>query len=352
MLKVCLYEEEMKVQEYVYFTLGAEQVPMAKRNTHNKIWDHNTTGKIIVMDFSSDGTYNWNNLRYRSADNVPKIQLPTDEASLQRIDELFGESICFHFHTHTEINQVTSGKMVYIADGKLIELSPGDMIVVQSGVPHAWRSLTEDTYVRHINISIEIFSRKSELFHDEKNLCESLANSKSVQVLSGTDESNRMLFNTFENAVDEQKNKIIGYRSIVRSETTKFLFLLGRYAFENNEILYEGSKGKDKNADLKLVVDYINENAKGEITLEAAANIAHMNRTYFSVYFKQEMGMGFNDFVTKTRMAKAADMLLNTDSKITNIVSECGYSSISHFNKVFKSIYFTTPSRFRVGGKK
>lgn len=349
-MKVCLYEEEMKVQEYVYFTLGAEKVQWVSRNNHNRIWDYYIPNKIIVMDFSNDGTYNWSNLRYRNADNEPKVIIPQDLEALTRIDEIFGDKICFHFHNHIEINQVATGKMVYVADGKLIELNPGDMLVVQNRVPHAWRAMTDDTFVRHINISVEGFIQKGELFRDEKSLCTNLANGNSVLKIDGSDEANRPMLEAFENAIAEQKRKEIGYRGIVRSETTKFIFQLGRYVYNFVEHT-ENSKYKDSSGVIKQVLDYINENLADEITLAEAADIAHMNRTYFSVYFKQEMGMGFNDFITKTRMAKAADLLLNTDSKITNIVSDCGYSSIAHFNKVFKSIYFTTPSRFRASGK-
>ena len=350
-MKVCLYEEEMKVQEYVYFTLGAERVQWVPRNTHNKIWDYYVPGKIVVMDFSNDGSYNWSDLRYRNADNEPKVVLPQDTESLDRINEIFGDEICFHFHNHIEINQVVTGKMVYIADGKFLELNPGDMLVVQNRVPHAWRAITDDTFVRHINISVEGFIQKSELFRDEQKLCTNLANGKSVLKIDGSDETHHLMLNAFENAISEQMRKEIGYRGIVRSETTKFVFQLGRYVY--NFVDHSGDgKYKESSGVIKQVLDYINDNLSDEITLANAAEIAHMNRTYFSVYFKQEMGMGFNDFITKTRMAKAADLLLNTDSKITNIVSDCGYSSIAHFNKVFKSIYFTTPSHFRASGKK
>lgn len=350
-MKICLYEEEMKVQEYVYFTLGAEKVQRVSRNNHNRIWDYYVPNKIIVMDFSNDGTYNWSDLRYRNAENEPKVVMPQDAAALASIDEIFGDRICFHFHNHIEINQVATGKMVYIADGKLLELNPGDMLLVQNRVPHAWRAMTDDTFVRHINISVEGFIQKSELFRDEKSLCTNLANGNSVLKIEGGDEANRPMLESFQNAISEQKRKEIGYRGMVRSETTKFIFQLGRYVYNFAE--HTGnSKYKESSGIIKQVLDYINENLSDEITLADAADIAHMNRTYFSVYFKQEMGMGFNDFITKTRMAKAADLLLNTDSKITNIVSECGYSSIAHFNKVFKSIYFTTPSRFRASGKK
>ena len=349
-MKVCLYEEEMQVQEYVYFTLGKEKVRYVPKNNHNKIWDHYIPGKIVVMDFSNDGSYNWSNLRYRNVDNEPKVILPQESEKLDQIEEIFGDKICFHFHNHIEINQVATGKMVYIADGKLLELNPDDMLVVQNRVPHAWRAIAEDTFVRHMNISVEGFIQKSDLFRDEKSLCTNLANGKSVFKINGNDENHRLMLETFKSAIAEQKRKEIGYRGIVRSETTKFVFQLGRYAY--NYVNRSGGKHKDNSVVIKQVLDYINENLSDDVTLANAAEIAHMNRTYFSVYFKQEMGMGFNDFITKTRMAKAADLLLNTDSKITNIVSDCGYSSVAHFNKVFKSIYFTTPSHFRANGKK
>lgn len=350
-MKVCLYEEEIKAQEYVYFTLGAEKVRYVPRNNHNKIWDYYIPNKIIVMDYSNDGTYNWSDLRYRNADNEPKVIIPQNPETLALINEIFGDKICFHFHNHIEINQVAEGKMVYLAGGKLIELNPGDMLIVQNRVPHAWRAMSDGTFVRYINISVEGFIQKSDFFRDDKSLCINLANGNSILKIDSSDEVNRSLLEVFENAISEQQRKEIGYRGIVRSETTKLIFQLGRYVY-NLADQTSGGKYKGNSSAIKQVIDYINENLSDKITLADAAEIAHMNRTYFSVYFKQEMGIGFNDFVTKARMAKAADLLLNTDDKIINIVSDCGYSSIAHFNKVFRSIYFTAPSRFRMEGKK
>lgn len=41
-----------------------------------------------------------------------------------------------HTHPHTQCSYVLSGKFSYSVEGEAVELSPGDSIVVPSGLPH------------------------------------------------------------------------------------------------------------------------------------------------------------------------------------------------------------------------
>ncbi len=55
----------------------------------------------------------------------------------------------------------------------------------------------------------------------------------------------------------------------------------------------------------------------------------------------------FNKFINEIRVRKAVGMLRETDTKISVIALELGYSSPSSFNKVFRDVYGMTPTEFR-----
>lgn len=346
MIKTYLYEEQMKAKEYVHFDIGKQSVPAYNINRGNKISTYVAEGKVPIIDFSSYGDYDFSNIHYKDDVGFPKIVLPKDGELTNALEELFGKTILFHLHNFIEINQVVSGEMLYIVDGQLCYLKEGDIIVLPNRKPHAWRSMTDDTVVRYINIRLESFIGKNDLFSDEKKLCEHLIKGNLFFVFQKADKAHQSIFDAVEIMMREQEKKIIGYRSIVRAELTNLIFLIGRYININIEQETQ-LKNANSTSAIKIAIDYINNNISAEVSLAKVAECVHMNRTYFSVYFKQEMGMCFNEYLTKVRMSKAADMLLNTDEKIVSIVSACGYSSISHFNKIFKNTYFTTPSCFR-----
>ena len=63
--------------------------------------------------------------------------------------------------------------------------------------------------------------------------------------------------------------------------------------------------------------------------------------------FKDRTGMTLTDYLNLKRLDHAADQLAYTKKSILEISMECGVSSLSYFNKIFKQRYGITPSRFR-----
>ena len=58
-------------------------------------------------------------------------------------------------------------------------------------------------------------------------------------------------------------------------------------------------------------------------------------------------GYGFKEFQTKVRMEKAAEMLVNSEQKISDISLSVGYPSQTKFTKMFKKYYNLTPLKYR-----
>lgn len=97
------------------------------------------------------------------------------------------------------------------------------------------------------------------------------------------------------------------------------------------------------------VVSFIENNYRSPITLEELASKAGMSRKYFGEYFKKASGKSPIDFLNCYRVERAAEMLVHTDSLVTEIAFECGFNDLSYFIKTFKKQKNTTPARYRVG---
>lgn len=92
---------------------------------------------------------------------------------------------------------------------------------------------------------------------------------------------------------------------------------------------------------------WILENLGENITIEKIAREIPMNPTYFCEYFKNLTGETVLDYVTKTRMKKAKDLLLTTDLKVYDIAQQVGYSDTKYFSKLFKKYTGKVPSKFK-----
>lgn len=114
------------------------------------------------------------------------------------------------------------------------------------------------------------------------------------------------------------------------------------------QLLEERSQGaenqpKFSNAAFMKLMQYINENYKGEISLSGAAQVLHMNSNYVSQLFKKEAGITFVHYVTQKRLEDAKKPL-------TDIALEVGFNDTFHFIKTFKKFIGVTPGQYRTGG--
>jgi YSIRK-targeted surface antigen transcriptional regulator len=95
------------------------------------------------------------------------------------------------------------------------------------------------------------------------------------------------------------------------------------------------------------VYHYILEHISEPIKTEDIAKDLYLSRSHLSTLFKKETEITLNSYINRIKTEKAKE-LLTDNSKSINLISDyLGYSSSSHFNRVFKTITGLTPSEYR-----
>ncbi|NTV84007.1 MAG: helix-turn-helix transcriptional regulator [Bacteroidales bacterium] len=112
---------------------------------------------------------------------------------------------------------------------------------------------------------------------------------------------------------------------------------------ENYKMTYD-EKGNKRMTD---VYTYIRENYFKPISLENVAKIAKMSPLSFSRYFKKNCGACFIEYLNRVRTNKACYLLRETDYQVQDIALECGFGSISNFNKQFRKTEGLSPRDYR-----
>ncbi|WP_318614289.1 AraC family transcriptional regulator [Sporosarcina sp. YIM B06819] len=95
------------------------------------------------------------------------------------------------------------------------------------------------------------------------------------------------------------------------------------------------------------VLHYIGNHLGEVITREDLAQICHLNPVYFSRVFKEIYGLTPMKMVRKLRLIHAKHLLETTDQSIEVIAQACGFCDTSHFTKVFRSAFKSSPSNHR-----
>ncbi|SDE07441.1 Helix-turn-helix domain-containing protein [Paenibacillus sp. UNCCL117] len=83
------------------------------------------------------------------------------------------------------------------------------------------------------------------------------------------------------------------------------------------------------------------------ISLQQAADVAHLNKTYLSELFKKETGISFNDYLTQIRIEKAKELLRSGEDTVSMLAERVGYPDGSYLTKVFKKLTGMTPLEYR-----
>jgi AraC-like DNA-binding protein len=84
-----------------------------------------------------------------------------------------------------------------------------------------------------------------------------------------------------------------------------------------------------------------------ELNIAELADIAHCTPRHLGRIFHDVTGTSFRDVQSELRLARALELLANTDAKIIDVALESGYKSLSLFNFMFSRQFGTSPSRWR-----
>jgi len=96
-------------------------------------------------------------------------------------------------------------------------------------------------------------------------------------------------------------------------------------------------------------IQYINEHYSDNVDIQTLAQIQNYSTTYYSEWFKKEMGQPPAEYIQQKRIERAKELLSHTNLSIMQIACEIGYNYESSFTKVFKLRENVSPKAYRQG---
>lgn len=98
---------------------------------------------------------------------------------------------------------------------------------------------------------------------------------------------------------------------------------------------------------LQKTITRIQEDFRNEISRESLALHLGWNSDNLGRFFKMYTGERVGDFINRLRVETAAELLRDTEDRITEIAFAVGFDSLKTFNRNFARVLYTTPSEFR-----
>jgi AraC-like DNA-binding protein len=251
----------------------------------------------------------------------------------------------WHFHPEYELvlNIKSNGTRII---GDSVELfDQYDMVFVAGNIPHSWNYYKHDKALpdKHgIAVNFKLSSLGEDLLsqHELHKVKELLINAE------------RGIAFSVEDAKKAEPHLVKMINSIGIDKMIDFFNVLKILCFpekrgflcSENYMQAFDERGNKKMAD---VYTYIRENYFKPISLEKISKIARMSPFTFSRFFKKNCGAGFVEYLNRVRTNKACYLLRETDYQVQDIAHECGFESISNFNKQFRKTEGLSPRDYR-----
>ncbi len=102
-------------------------------------------------------------------------------------------------------------------------------------------------------------------------------------------------------------------------------------------------------AELVRLVSALRDASLEEVSLASLSDRIGLSERQVSRLFREEFGTTFRDHLATLRLERAKRLLAGTDLSVIEVAGHTGWSSLAHFNAVFRRRVGLTPSAFRAG---
>jgi AraC-like DNA-binding protein/ligand-binding sensor protein len=152
-----------------------------------------------------------------------------------------------------------------------------------------------------------------------------------------------------ESSPDELRKSYFATRVLTSKHHDSIVKLLKIFAehlsMVSNQVLVQS-----KNAEPPVITrakQFIQEHQTEDLSLGQVAKAVNSSTFYFCKTFKNYTGINFTDYLSRVRIEKAKNLLLNPNLRVSEIAFEVGFQSLTHFNRVFKKTVGQSPTEFR-----
>ena len=246
-----------------------------------------------------------------------------------------------HHHDFYEVYLLISGSVTYCVEGQLIELTPGDLLLISPQELH-------QVFLRPDNRVYERFVLwiKPQLV---KHLSSEQSALDSVLRFSRpgyrnkfctTAEEYQHIRSLLQQLHQETTQNRFGSDLLHESLLTQILVAINRLAEDVSAIHADHPSNN-----ITQMVDYINRHYNEPITLDTLSELFYLSKSHISHAFKEQVGTSVYRYIIKKRLQIARDLLAHGGNP-SQVSASCGFSDYIGFYRAFKAEYGTSPREY------
>lgn len=260
-------------------------------------------------------------------------------------------ALSLHWHPEAELCYLREGEVDFYIEDICLHLSAGEAVFIPPNLLHSIRADLENegiywalVFSTDMVVSPADTTRFRKYIqpvsHNNTRFCLHLSPQVSWQK-TVLDDLKRL----FVQALSDQHSKQ-GSDSALMIEGLIQVIWHSLYRYHFKQLSEQKPQRKTEDQMLE-VVRYIHQHFQEDISLSMLAKTAHMSEGQLCRSFKQLTGSTPFTYLKRHRIIKSCELLLDSDKKISEIATLCGFNNISYFNREFIRIIKEKPSVYR-----
>lgn len=256
----------------------------------------------------------------------------------------YGEGVDYlHFHNLMEIGICRDGTGDLILDKDVERFGPGMISAIPRNYPHTtnsdrgtlscWEYLFLDpgTLLReHFGENIVTRRRFLDLLGRD--------------AVFGSFDEYPVLARVADLILNEMKTKADFYVDRVRGLLMTLLFEIARImkTSDEPEVTIRTGVGQIQEA-----LKYVDRHYAEPIRIETLARECHISETHFRRLFSEYIDMTPIEYLNMVRVLRACEMLRSSNESMSSVALNCGFSTVSTFDRNFKQVIGVTPYQWK-----
>lgn len=251
-----------------------------------------------------------------------------------------------HAHDALEINLIKSGTGYYMINGSRYDFQEGDILLINSNDLHC--AYETDNLVMQV-ITFDPSWFLGSLRCDPDILCPFKEMGVYFNNLLDRDHPKIELLRSILLLMQEEHEaQRHSYSSIVYAYMLQFLVYVNRFFRLDHQKKGRSSITVPQLEKIQQVTRMMEEQYAYPWTLEELAALTHLSPSRFSDLFRRTVGISPLMYLIHLRLENAYTLLKSSDRKIVDIAMECGFRTLSNFNRLFKRHIGTEPRKIRI----
>ncbi|MDL2324923.1 AraC family transcriptional regulator [Ruminococcaceae bacterium OttesenSCG-928-A16] len=247
----------------------------------------------------------------------------------------------FHIHKKYEIYYEVEGTRRYYIDDAAYLVNAGNTVMIGPDSVHKAVSVENMPHTRYVlNFNHEYLDNLAQAFPGV-NLFECF--SSGLHVLQVSPKKQAVIESLLARIWEHYEDPSAEALAMRKAQLVELLLTLSQYT----KSAKQGQQGKISNKTIDKIQSYISTHYKENLTLTSIAAQFYVSPFYLSRLFKKTTNLSIIEYINSVRLMAGKNLLETTHLKVAEIAEEIGFTTTTHFSRIFKEGTGLSPQQYR-----